>query len=343
MNILVQGGWRSGRDDPRSKAAVEAYGKTFARAACSAGHRLILTGTKELDEIIASVAKEWAQESRADARKLLTYYLRESYEVTNTTGRVLRLPPFKWWQQERTYLALRCEAVVAIGGGKGTADCLEKALLLRKPVMVAVAAGGAGAATWARRDQEYCFVEPGDAELFDDLSLTPDEFAAACISMLGKIAERRFSRRIFIVHGQNHQPRDALAHLVRGFGLEPVVLDQQPNAGLTIIEKLERDTSDVGFAFVIYSPDDKGGLAEEGVLRGRTRQNVIFEHGLLVEKLGRERVCALVVGDVEIPSDLSGVIYERLLSIEREAAVIARVLKEAGYLLDLDALLKPRL
>ena len=44
-------------------------------------------------------------------------------------------------------------------------------------------------------------------------------------------------------------------------------------------------------------------------LRPRSRQNVIFEFGYFIGKYGRTRVRALVKGDIEIPSDYSGVLY----------------------------------
>lgn len=44
-------------------------------------------------------------------------------------------------------------------------------------------------------------------------------------------------------------------------------------------------------------------------MKFRARQNVIFEHGYLIGKLGRDRVCALVDGDIEYPSDINGVVY----------------------------------
>lgn len=36
---------------------------------------------------------------------------------------------------------------------------------------------------------------------------------------------------------------------------------------------------------------------------------LFFEHGYLIGKLGREKVSALVKGDVETPGDISGVVY----------------------------------
>jgi predicted nucleotide-binding protein len=44
-------------------------------------------------------------------------------------------------------------------------------------------------------------------------------------------------------------------------------------------------------------------------LSPRARQNVVFEHGYLIGKLGRMRVMAFVKGKMETPTDISGVIY----------------------------------
>ena len=90
--------------------------------------------------------------------------------------------------------------------------------------------------------------------------------------------------------------------------------------------------------FVLYTPDDIGGLRGSDGLP-RARQNVVFEHGYLIAQLGRERVCALVAGDVEFPSDISGILYERFNNIDSEAIRIARVLKFAGYQVDPGGLL----
>ena len=43
----------------------------------------------------------------------------------------------------------------------------------------------------------------------------------------------------------------------------------------------------------------------------RARQNVVFEHGYMCAKLGREHVCALYSEGVELPGDMSGVVYTK--------------------------------
>lgn len=114
--------------------------------------------------------------------------------------------------------------------------------------------------------------------------------------------------KVFIVHGHDEETRDKVELLLLHIGLEPVILCNQPDRGLTIIEKIEEYT-DVSFAIVLYTGCDVGRLKTETDLKLRARQNVVFEHGYLVNKLGRNRVVALVEDGVETPGDVSGVLY----------------------------------
>jgi hypothetical protein len=69
------------------------------------------------------------------------------------------------------------------------------------------------------------------------------------------------SNKIFIVHGHNDSARETCARLLEKLGLEPIILHEKPNSGRTIIEKFH-DYSDVGFAVVILTGDDKGGTKD---------------------------------------------------------------------------------
>ena len=105
-----------------------------------------------------------------------------------------------------------------------------------------------------------------------------------------------------------------------------------------IIEKFE-EYSDVGFAIILMTPDDKGYLADEPVsTKNRARQNVIFEHGYFIGKLGRERVVALVKGDLELPSDINGILYLGIDPSDSWKLYLAKEMKVAGYNIDLNNL-----
>ena len=152
----------------------------------------------------------------------------------------------------------------------------------------------------------------------------------------------KFSNRIFIVHGHDELPKEQLARMLKEMGLEPVILHEQPDKGRTIIEKFEEVCEDVGFAFVIITPDDVGVDRElyekmkveeyRNCFRYRARQNVVFELGFFYGKLGRNRVCCLYKGNVELLSDISGVLYiEFKDSVRERYADIIKELKAAGY------------
>lgn len=133
-----------------------------------------------------------------------------------------------------------------------------------------------------------------------------------------------------MVHGRDMYSRNSLVSILEKLEFEPIVLQREPNHGLSVIEKLERDAMSVGFGFILYTPDDIGGLVDEHQ-KPRARQNIIFEHGLLIGLLGRERTCALVKEEIEIPSDLNGVIYKKFDDLENEKLLISQILKQAGY------------
>lgn len=144
--------------------------------------------------------------------------------------------------------------------------------------------------------------------------------------------------KIFIVHGHDNGLKNEVARFLEKLKLTPIILHEQASEGETIIEKIER-YSNVDFGIVLYTPCDKGGLANDGAeLKYRARQNVVFEHGYLIGKLERKNVCALVKNDVEKPNDISGVVY---ISYDESGAwkiEIAKELKAAGYNIDFNKL-----
>lgn len=147
------------------------------------------------------------------------------------------------------------------------------------------------------------------------------------------------TKKIFIVHGHDCNTRNEAELLVKQLGFEPVVLFKKPNMGDTIIEKLLRESSEAAFSIVLYTKCDEGKAVEDKDLKPRARQNVVFEHGLMCGLLGRKRVVALVEEGVEIPGDLSGVVYITLDNTQRWQFDVAREMKASGLAVDLNKLL----
>jgi len=157
------------------------------------------------------------------------------------------------------------------------------------------------------------------------------------IQQQGPRAQAAAGNRVFLVHGHNEAALHSCARFIEKLGLPLTVLREEPNQGRTIIEKFI-DYSDVGFAVVLLTADDRGGRADqiyEDQLP-RARQNVIFELGFFIGKLGRDRVCALYEEGVEVPSDYQGVAFVPLDTRLAWRLELAKEMKAAGLPIDLN-------
>ncbi len=141
--------------------------------------------------------------------------------------------------------------------------------------------------------------------------------------------------KVFIVHVHDNAAKEAVARFVEKIGLKAIILHEQASSGKTIIEKIEEYTN-VGFAIVLYTPCDEGGPKGKDQLKARARQNVVFEHGYLIGKIGRKNVSALVKGDIEKPTDISGVVYIPMDEGDGWKLTVGKEMKACGYDIDLN-------
>jgi hypothetical protein len=160
--------------------------------------------------------------------------------------------------------------------------------------------------------------------------------------MSGKEREIKMAptNKIFVVHGHDQEMKQHVARILSKLGLNPIILHEQPNAGKTIIEKFEHN-AEVSFAVVLLSPDDIAYQAGSDAkhARPRARQNVVLELGYFVGELGRDRVFSLKRGDeLELPSDLAGVVYTAYDAAGHWCFELVRELKAAGYSVDANQL-----
>ena len=333
MKLLFQGGWKAHRNPIHTKQFVEDYCRALAKFIVSSQHQLILTSHREFDSLIAQEVVALAKEAGRNVKEILIFLLSERHREIPSVGRVIKFEQPRWWLEERTYYIQQADALITIGGGRGTSDCIQKAFLANKPVFVACAIPCAATDTWKKRPTDYYYIDRGDADFINDLNITPDEFFQEVFRILDSLKGIKYSRRVFVVHGRDLYARDCLVTILNKLQFEPIVLQREPGHGLTVIEKLERDAVSAGFAFIIYTPDDLGHLRGEPE-KFRARQNVVFEHGLLTGLLGRERTCALIQGEIDLPSDIHGIIFELFNNLEDEAIKVARTLKQAGYIVN---------
>ena len=147
--------------------------------------------------------------------------------------------------------------------------------------------------------------------------------------------------KVFIVHGHDNEAKETVARVIEKLGFQAIILHEQASPGIAIIEKIEKYSSDIVFSIVLYTQCDIGRdkNADEKSNKYRARQNVVFEHGLLIGKWGRERVLPIVKGEVETPGDISGMIYTKMDDSGAWKLELVNNMKAAGLNVSADKLL----
>jgi predicted nucleotide-binding protein len=125
---------------------------------------------------------------------------------------------------------------------------------------------------------------------------------------------------VFIIHGHDDAMKKAVQLFLTRANLKDIVLHEQPDKNRTVIEKLIEEGNSAAYVIALLSPDD---IQKDGTVRAR--QNVVLEIGYFIGKLGREKVRILRKGEVVIPSDLQGILYE---NYDEEGAWRIKLLKE---------------
>jgi len=199
--------------------------------------------------------------------------------------------------------------------------------------------------SYSMDDPESYFVRAFQAGLADGNALLEsmigeiDEYWGSEESAQQDIKQQSFapSSKVFLVHGRNEKFCEGVARFLEKIDLQPIILHEQPNKGRTIIEKFI-DYADVGFAVVLLTADDRGGLISDPCDKysSRARQNVLLELGFFLGRLGRERVCALYEEGVEIPSDYKGVLFISLDIAGAWRLLLAKEMRAAGLPIDMN-------
>ncbi|MBR6421491.1 nucleotide-binding protein [bacterium] len=173
------------------------------------------------------------------------------------------------------------------------------------------------------------------------LEVTKAELSAYIEEMEEKKEEKKMKfkenldfSKVFIVHGHDEGLKYKIARLIENQEIKPIILHEQPNQGATIIEKFEKN-SDVGAAICLFIADDTGKAKTEQQENTRARQNVVFEAGFFMGRLGRDHVIIIAERGVELPSDMQGIVYTDSKSMELE---VLTELDSMGYTIDLNKL-----
>jgi CheY-like chemotaxis protein len=172
-----------------------------------------------------------------------------------------------------------------------------------------------GMSGFAVQDVREWFAEHGQG--FLRKHLLTDGGAKEFIDKIERVARKRYVKpqpQTFIVHGHDNEAVHDLASFIEQSlrWPRPKILRELPSEGRTLIEKFEDAAQAVDVVFVLLTPDDKAAPAKSpNTIKRRARQNVIFELGYFYAKLQRQggRVVLLHKGDIELPSDLAGIVY----------------------------------
>lgn len=138
--------------------------------------------------------------------------------------------------------------------------------------------------------------------------------------------------KVFIVHGHDGELKESIARLIERQGIKAIILNEQTNGCATIIEKFEKN-SEVAAAICLFTKDDVGKAMNDTDYQARARQNVVFEAGYFMGKLGRKHVIMIADNDIEIPSDLQGVVHTNSTYWQVE---VLKELKEIGFDIDMN-------
>ena len=172
--------------------------------------------------------------------------------------------------------------------------------------------------------------------MVEDLDLHDGSMKIGEVSKVGV----KLSNQIFVVHGHNEAMKQDVARTLAKLDLDPIILNEKPNEGKTVMEKLT-DHSGVSFAVVLLSPDDMGYPKDKTEdAKPRARQNVIFELGYFIGKLGRENVCVLYQKekDFEKHSDFEGVLLTLYGTSDTWKNELIKELKNCGHNIDANKL-----
>lgn len=140
------------------------------------------------------------------------------------------------------------------------------------------------------------------------------------------------NKTAFIIHGHDNELKTEVQLLLKRAGVSSIVLHEQADKGRTIIDKIIGETQIAGYAIALLTPDD---LTQHGNIRAR--QNVILEVGFFLGLLGKERLRMIVKGEVEIPSDLQGILYEKHDNSGAWKIKLLKELQAVGIYVDIQA------
>jgi predicted nucleotide-binding protein len=139
-----------------------------------------------------------------------------------------------------------------------------------------------------------------------------------------------------LIYGRDEVAKESLSKFIERLGLRALIFHEQPEGGASIVEKFGQ-FSNIDFAVLLFTTGDIAS-PQDKTMEGQARvsQNIIFEFGYFVGKLGQKRVCVLYKEGAEIPLNCQGIVYIPIDSRGAWRLLIAKEIKEAGIEIDLN-------
>jgi predicted nucleotide-binding protein len=270
--------------------------------------------------------------SRVPGARVKVYYRNELHSVppfAEEAGNSDKLFSFDSISEPRVtsvhlHMLREADLAIVVGGGSNSYAAGFAASLMRVRLLPVDVFGGAGRMLW--QQLRYQFGSP--------VMKLPSRHAWEHLAGSSQLAldaiglEIASLPKFMIVHGRS-KDRLELQEVLTGQGIvNPLVLQENFKPGHTIPEKFEQEALQADAALVLFTPDDEAATlltptgepvtAQDLRKRVRARQNVSLEYGWFWGRLGRERVMLLMKGELELPSDLSGLLYESYVHSVRE-------------------------
>ena len=153
-----------------------------------------------------------------------------------------------------------------------------------------------------------------------DASSAPDaKEPPAIVKRAMAVAEHK----IFLVYANDLGMKDELSTFLSRVEISPIVLKESAASSISLMDELEK-YDDVQYGIVMLNPDASG-----------ISESTIYELGLIVGKLGRNRVCGLVKNQIDILANYSGMSYVPVDPAGAWKFLLIKQLKDAGF--DVDA------
>lgn len=187
LKILFKGSYPS-KSDATVRQTIEDYAEQLAVSVINQNHILMFDGARELDMFIANKIFQLLGKDKGKVKEYLIFLLPKNCTDIPEYGVVKRRDVPQYWSSERTYIVSLCDILITIGGSEGTADCIEKAMLCKKPVFIAHKITGYPREVWERYyiDKSCYYIQRNDAEYTLDYNLSIPDFYTHSFHIINK-------------------------------------------------------------------------------------------------------------------------------------------------------------